>query len=142
MARGRGELTPHELAQMKVISENINNLLRINNYKQVDLSKATGIPPSTITGYIKGRSLPIPGNVEKIASFFNVNKSEIDPRFSDYSKETNAPAEYYIDPVVNAKAEYARAQEGILLDAAKDLTDEELESVIDIVNKLRNRNKG
>jgi len=142
MARGRGELTPHELAQMKVISENINNLLRINKCKQVDLSKATGIPPSTLTGYIKGRSLPIPGNIEKIANFFNVNKSEIDPRFSDYSIESSTSTEYYIDPAVNAKAEYARTQEGILLDAAKDLTDEELESVINIVNQIRNRNKG
>ena len=137
MARGRGELTPHELVQMKIISENINNLLRINKCKQVDLSKATGIPPSTLTGYIKGRSLPIPGNIEKIANFFNVNKSEIDPRFSDYSIESSTSTEYYIDPAVNAKAEYARTQEGILLDAAKDLSDEDLDYVIDLVNRLR-----
>ena len=45
----------------------------------------------------------------------------------------------YTSPKVNFKAEYARKEEGILLDAAKDLTDEQLESVINIVNQLRNK---
>ena len=83
--------------------------------------------------------MPIPGNIEKIANFFNVNKSEIDPRFSDYSIESSASTEYYIDPSVNIKAEYARTQEGILLDAAKDLSDEDLDYVIDLVNRLRGK---
>ena len=70
--------------------------------------------------------------LEAIADFFNVDMNRL------YGAPSNA---YYIDPAVNAKAEYARTQEGILLDAAKDLTDEELESVINIVNQIRNRNK-
>ena len=81
MARGRGKLTPQDLEYMKIISKNINKLLDSKGYKQIDLSKGTGIPPSTLTGYVKGTSIPIPGNVQKIADFFNVAKSDIDPRF-------------------------------------------------------------
>ncbi|HGD2895858.1 TPA: helix-turn-helix transcriptional regulator [Streptococcus agalactiae] len=90
MARGRGKLTPQDLEYMKIISNNINHFLITQNRKQIDVSRGTGIPPSTLTGYIKGTSLPIPGNVQKIADFFGVLKSDIDPRFKS-SKTSTAP---------------------------------------------------
>ena len=81
MARGRGKLTPQDKEDMKVFSANLNSILSDRNCKQAELSRATGIPPSTLTGYVKGTSLPIPGNVQKIADFFGVPKSTLDPRF-------------------------------------------------------------
>ncbi|CJY60220.1 TPA: XRE family transcriptional regulator [Streptococcus pneumoniae] len=81
MARGRGKLTPQDKEDMKVFSANLNSILSDRNCKQAELSRATGIPPSTLTGYVKGTSLPIPGNVQKIADFFGVPKSVLDPRF-------------------------------------------------------------
>lgn len=81
MARGRGKLTPQDKEDMKVFSANLNSILSDRNCKQAELSRATGIPPSTLTGYVKGTSLPIPGNVQKIADFFEVPKSVLDPRF-------------------------------------------------------------
>ena len=81
MARGRGKLTPQDKEDMKVFSANLNSILSDKNCKQAELSRATGIPPSTLTGYVKGTSLPIPGNVQKIADFFGVPKSVLDPRF-------------------------------------------------------------
>lgn len=81
MARGRGKLTPQDKEDMKVFSANLNSILSDRNCKQAELSRTTGIPPSTLTGYVKGTSLPIPGNVQKIADFFGVPKSVLDPRF-------------------------------------------------------------
>lgn len=81
MARGRGKLTPQDYEYMKIVSNNINHLLETRNKKQIDIVRSTGIPASTLTGYVKGTSLPIPGNVQKIADFFGVKKSQIDPRF-------------------------------------------------------------
>lgn len=81
MARGRGKLTPQDKEDMKVFSTNLNAILSDRNCKQVELSRATGIPASTLTGYVKGTSLPIPGNVQKIADYFGVLKSTLDPRF-------------------------------------------------------------
>ena len=81
MARGRGKLTPQDKEDMKVFSTNLNSILSDRNCKQAELSRATGIPPSTLTGYVKGTSLPIPGNVQKIADFFEIPKSVLDPRF-------------------------------------------------------------
>lgn len=95
MVRGRGKLTPQDLEQMKIISQNIKYYLAQQEKKQVDLSKATGIPASTLTGYVKGTSLPITSNVEKIASFFQVSKADIDPRFQTSIKNLDdAEAEH------------------------------------------------
>lgn len=88
MARGRGKLTPQDIEYMKTISVNINRLLNEQNKKQIDIARETKIPPSTLTGYVKGTSLPIPGNVQKIADFFGVLKSDIDPRFKS-NKQIN-----------------------------------------------------
>ena len=93
MARGRGKLTPQDKEDMKVFSANLNAILSDRNCKQVELSRATGIPASTLTGYVKGTSLPIPGNVQKIADYFGVLKSTLDPRFAseDSSIEITSP---------------------------------------------------
>ena len=91
MARGRGKYTPNDIEIMKRISVNINELLNRTRTKQVELSKNTGIPTSTLTGYVKGTSMPNPGNVQKIADFFNVEKSAVDPRFAQNSFSTDTP---------------------------------------------------
>lgn len=77
----RGKLTPYDEQTKKVISARITSLLDRSNTTQRELSKATKIPGSTLTGYVKGYTLPSAGNVQKIADYFNVLKSEIDPRF-------------------------------------------------------------
>lgn len=91
MARGRGEHTPQDLKSLSIISTNIKNLLTKSNKKQVDLSRDTGIPPSTLNGYIKGTSLLNGGNLQKIADYFGVPKSSIDPRFSQQSPTNLTP---------------------------------------------------
>lgn len=77
----RGESTPMDDYAKKQIALNIEKFLKYNNKKQTDLHKATGIPQSTLVGYTKGERLPNAGNVQKIADFFGVKKSEIDPRY-------------------------------------------------------------
>ena len=92
MARGRGKSTPQDKEDMKVFSANLNSILSDRNCKQAELSRATGIPPSTLTGYVKGTSLPIPGNVQKIADFFGVPKSVLDPRFVTNNSMVDDPS--------------------------------------------------
>lgn len=78
----RGELTPQEIENRKKISNNINKLINEKNVTQVQIHNHTKIPKSTLTGYVKGTSTPNTGNIQKLADFFGVSKSAIDPRFS------------------------------------------------------------
>ena len=81
MARGRGAASPQDKEASLLISKKLKELLKETGKKQVELSRETGIPASTLTGYIKGTSLPIAANLEKIARFFEIEVEEIDPRY-------------------------------------------------------------
>lgn len=84
----KNELTPQEIEYKKIISNTLNDLLNRSGKKQIDITREVGIPASTLTGYFKGTRLPAPENVEKLAKFFKVDKSEIDPRFATKPKTT------------------------------------------------------
>lgn len=79
----RGELTPQEQEYKKRISSKLLKLQKQRNYKQIDIVRGSGIPASTLNGYLKGIALPTEKNLEKLARFFHVDKSQIDPRYSD-----------------------------------------------------------
>ncbi len=72
---------PQDLINKRIFSENLNKFMANRGVRQIDLHNATSIPKSTITGYVKGTSLPTAGNLQKIADFLNVTKSQLDPRF-------------------------------------------------------------
>lgn len=88
----RDEITPLQKENRAVFAENIKNLMVKTRTKQIDLAEGTGIPKATISRYVKGGSTPTVGNVQKIADFFNVSKSEIDPRFK---QKTNKDGGYF-----------------------------------------------
>lgn len=50
---------------------------------QYQLSDMTGIPVSTLSGYFSMRSTPNAGNIQKIADALHIDKSDLDPRFSN-----------------------------------------------------------
>ena len=76
------ELTPQDRQYKLTISSNLNSLLKKRGLKQIDVANALGLSFSTINGYFNAKRLPSPENVEKLANFFHVDKSEIDPRYS------------------------------------------------------------
>jgi phage repressor protein C with HTH and peptisase S24 domain len=80
--------SPQDDKNKLYFSIKLNELLNLNNKKQIDLHRDLQIPKSTITGYVKGTSLPTMGNLQKIADYFNVLKSDIDLRFKTANNNT------------------------------------------------------
>ncbi len=76
----RNKLSCFDRNLRKQISENLKK--HASHLTQYQLSKITGIPASTLSGYFAMRSTPNAGAVQKIANALHVNKSEIDPRFT------------------------------------------------------------
>lgn len=96
----KNELTPQEIEYKRMISSTLVDLLNKSGKKQIDITKQMGIPASTLTGYFKGTRLPAPENVEKLAKFFNVDKSEIDPRFKT-STEDSSKSNHDLDEMLD-----------------------------------------
>lgn len=86
------------------VAANLNNLLRKRGWTKSDLSKETEISPSTLSGYFNEKYNITPGNLQRIADVFKVEKGDIDPRYkikkentrkflSGYFETTNALAD-------------------------------------------------
>ena len=48
-------------------------MLKEKKLKNIDVSRATGIPASTFSDWKKGKSSPKRDKIEKIANFFEIN---------------------------------------------------------------------
>lgn len=68
---------------------------------QYELSEMTGIPVSTLSGYFAMRSTPNAGNIQKIADALHIDKSDLDPRFSNSILKNDANEE----PELNGRDE-------------------------------------
>ena len=68
---------------------------------QYELSEMTGIPVSTLSGYFAMRSTPNAGNIQKIADALHIDKSDLDPRFSNSILKNDANEE----PKLNSRDE-------------------------------------
>ncbi|MEK5070835.1 helix-turn-helix domain-containing protein [Sporosarcina sp. FSL K6-1508] len=99
-----------DLPLKKEIANNIKALMKLNDIKnQIKLSEISGISKSTLSDYLRLKTLINPGNVEKLASAFNVEKSDIDPSFASSSR--------------------GKQTETIAAHIDEDLTEEEMEEV-------------
>ncbi|MDM5143858.1 hypothetical protein ICE98_00930 [Lactococcus lactis] len=87
------------------------------------MQRGTGIAQSTISDYTSGKTLVNPGNVEKIASFFGILKSDIDPRFSDeWVSENEFPI---IEKTIDAMKQLEEPRQKIVLNTASNQLDEQ-----------------
>lgn len=77
-----------EKKRMQVIAENITYYRKQRGITQKELAKEVGITPSTMTDYMKLRSAPSFGVIQKLADFFGIKKSDIDTTFKEEKSTT------------------------------------------------------
>lgn len=102
--------SPQDIKNREYFSDNLNRIMKEKGVRQIDLHNNTDIPKSTITGYVKGKSLPTPGNLKKIADFLNVKKSDLDLRFN--LREEN-PQIKLIDSWLNGLMELSNIESSV-----------------------------
>ena len=72
-----------EKKRMQIIAENITHFRKQRGITQKELAKEVGITASTMTDYMKLRSAPSFGVIQKLADYFGVKKSDIDTTFKE-----------------------------------------------------------
>ncbi|HFU4466000.1 TPA: S24 family peptidase [Streptococcus suis] len=138
MARGRGKATPHDLEAMKHVSGMLQRLLAENNLKQSHLADRLEIPRSSFNEYVKGTALPRPGNVQKIADYFGLKKSDIDPRFKSTRPSISIPFPNFDPRQAILLSNYSKlndTRKNKLLATSETLLAEEQGKIIDISEK-------
>lgn len=118
--------SPQEKENRLYFSTKLNELLYSHNKKQVDLHRDLNIPKSTITGYVKGTSLPTGGNLQKIADYFNVLKSDLDLRFvKDLHSNTPTTLTSDVQAIVDVSVQLETPRQHNVLTYAKTQLDEQ-----------------
>ena len=112
--------------------------LRINRgLTQDEFSKGTGLAKSTISMYENGNREPNFETLELFADFFNVDMNTL---FEHNSQNIS----YYLNPETAklAQAIHDDPDLRILLDASRDLEPEDIKFVVDLVKKLKLKERG
>lgn len=104
----------------KILSENLEQLMKQNNITQIELSEAIGVSQSTISNWIKEIKYPRIGKIEELAEYFNVPKSRITER-QDVIKEEQDTIAAHFDK--------------------ENLTEDERREVEDFINYLKSKRK-
>lgn len=80
--------------RMQIIANNITLYRKAKGITQKELASAIGISQSTMTDYMKLRTAPSWGVIQKLADYFGVKKSDIDTTFKQKeSKQDKTIAE-------------------------------------------------
>lgn len=116
-----------------------SKLLSLKGVKASDVSKATGIHPSTFSDWKSGKSSPKQDKLQKIADYFNVSLEYL---MTGEEKETAEP--YYINDETRetAQAIFENPELRLLFDAARDADPEDLQAVHAMLLALKRKERG
>lgn len=117
----------------RLFSQRLVGVMQENNINQVELSKILGVSESTVGKWILCKAIPRMGVIQKLSDYFHVGKS--------YFLEEDANTGYYTDPTVNEYAEQLRTNPNmrLLFDATKDMSKDDIDYVVDLVNRLKGK---
>jgi transcriptional regulator with XRE-family HTH domain len=122
---------PTEDDLKNLFSLRLSKLMREKNINQNELAITLQVSESTVGKWILKKSMPRMGIIQKLADYFGVGKS--------YFLEETPQDKYYVDPEVVAMAEQLRTNPNgrILFDASRDLTKEDVNIVLNLINGLK-----
>lgn len=121
------------------IGRNIYHARKLSGMTLEELSKHIGISRQTLSRYENGIIGNIPSDrIEKIAIALNVSPAQL---MGWEEMSGNPEEEYYEDKAVNEYAEQLRTNPNmrLLFDATKDMSKEDIDYVVDLVNRLKGK---
>ncbi|HEM6438321.1 XRE family transcriptional regulator [Streptococcus suis] len=129
-----------EKKRMQIIAENITYYRKQRGITQKELAKEVGITPSTMTDYMKLRSAPSFGVIQKLADFFGIKKSDIDTTFKEEKSTITSSIPFQnFDPrqaiLLSNYSKLNDTRKNKLLATSETLLAEEQGKIIDISEK-------
>jgi transcriptional regulator with XRE-family HTH domain len=124
-----------DLGNKEIMAQNLQRLMDSRGIDRNKLCADLGFKYTTLTDWLKGNTYPRIDKIEMMANYFGVEKSDLIEDKSDI----NEP--YYIDPEVS---EYAQAVKDnpnlrILFDASKDMSKDDIDFVVNMIEGLKKR---
>ena len=120
-----------ELERRKIVAENIRKLIKEKGITQKQLAKEIGMSQNIITEYVKLRSFPPGGVLQKIADYFGVKKSDID---TTWKKDVNSDNTPIIEKTIDAMKQLEEPRQKVVLDTASSQLKEQKKEQTKVVS--------
>lgn len=101
-----------------VLAKNLKKYIAKSGKDRAEVAEALDVPYSTMTDWVNGKKYPRINNIEKLASYFNVSKSELIEDFEEVKKDNDRLATVVIKLRTN-KALLNVVEKLLSLDKAK-----------------------
>lgn len=114
-----------------IFSKNLQKYMELNNKNQMDLMNDLNLSSSTISNWCTGLKLPKMDSIQMLADYFGILKS-------DLIEEKENGEKYYLNQEVQELAQEMMEKPNLhmLCDASRDLSPEDMQIVIDMVNRM------
>lgn len=127
----------YELERRKIVAENIKKLIKEKGITQKQLAKEIGMSQNIITEYVKLRSFPPGGVLQKIADYFGVKKSDIDTTWKSDVNSENTP---YINETVETMKQLDESRQQVVLATANVQLKEQSDSKAKVIPMKKKSN--
>lgn len=77
------------IGNKEILSKNLKNYIIKSGKDRTTIAEDLGFPYSTVTDWVNGKKYPRINNIEKLASYFNVTKSELIEDFEEIKKDND-----------------------------------------------------
>lgn len=120
----------------KIIASNITKLLSEHGKSQLDLAEFIGVSQATVSNWCRGEKMPRMKKIDLICDFFHCKRSDL------MEEKTNKEPSYYLNDETKEIAQeiYENPDLRILFDASKNATPEDLQFIIEMVNRMKGNN--
>ena len=73
-----------------ILAKNLRKYIRMSGKDRKDIARDLGLPYSTLTDWVNANKYPRINNIEKMAEYFGVSKSDLIEDFEQKQKENDA----------------------------------------------------
>lgn len=117
----------------EIFARNLKRLLEMNDKQPADIVRDLGIPFSTVSNWVNGEKFPRMGQIEMLANYLGVEKSDL---LED--KGDAIPESYYLNDDARDLARFLfdNPDYKVLFDASRKVSREDLETVQKIIEKF------
>lgn len=118
----------------RIFADNLNRIMEEHEKTPANLVADLGIPHSTLSNWTTGLKLPRMGNIEKLARYFNCEKSDL---LEEHS------AEYYENREVAELANKIRENSQLksLFDVQSDLEEDDLDAILQMALAFKRKDR-
>ena len=89
------------IGNKEVLARNLKKYIAKSGKDRSDIAREVGLPYSTVTDWVNGKKYPRISNIEKLATYFGVSKSELIEDYEEIKKDNDRLATIIVKLRIN-----------------------------------------